>query len=92
MIDTEPRAVTEQEIQTLRELADSEINGVRVEEHHVAALLAPTRPVSAQALVDRLTDALHAADRRTRDDVAIMALRRRLRARFVVARFSKLHQ
>jgi len=57
-------------------ILDSEIDGFRVDEEHVAALLLGTPEASAQALVDRLKRALRSVDRPLRDDVAIMALRR----------------
>jgi phosphoserine phosphatase RsbU/P len=59
-------------------ILDVEIDGSRVDEHHVAELLSGVGHASAQALVDRLGHALLGIDRRLRDDVAIMVLRRRV--------------
>jgi sigma-B regulation protein RsbU (phosphoserine phosphatase) len=56
-------------------LLDAEHDGVMVDEHHIAELLAGVQDAAAQTLVDRLWRALGGADR-LRDDVAIMALRR----------------
>jgi len=55
---------------------DTEINGTRVDEQHVADLLAGIPQASAQTIVERLTHALHATDRPLRDDFAVMALQR----------------
>ena len=57
-------------------ILDTEIDGRPMDEQHIARLLAHIPQASAQVLVDRLKDALRATDRRLRDDVAIMALRR----------------
>jgi len=57
-------------------ILDTEIDGRPMDEQHIARLLARIPQASAQVLVDRLKDALRATDRRLRDDVAIMALRR----------------
>jgi len=57
-------------------ILDAEIDGIRVDEQHIARLLAQTPQASAKVLVDRLKNGLRATDRRLRDDVAIMALRR----------------
>jgi len=56
-------------------ILDTTIDGIRVDEQHIAALLSGTAHTSAQALVDRLRNVLPAMDG-LRDDVAIMALRR----------------
>ena len=55
---------------------DTRLDGIRVAEERVAALLSGTSRASAQDLVDRLVQALRDVDRPLRDDVAIMALRR----------------
>ena len=55
---------------------DVKLDGVRVDEERVAALLSGSSQADAQDLVDRLTHALREVDRPLRDDVAIMALRR----------------
>jgi sigma-B regulation protein RsbU (phosphoserine phosphatase) len=57
-------------------LLDVEIDGRRVEEEEIRRLLQGPPGAGAQALVDRLRGALLGIDRRLRDDVAIMALRR----------------
>lgn len=57
-------------------ILDTEIDGVRVDEDHIATLLSGTARASAQTVVDRLEQALRRIDGRLRDDVAIMALRR----------------
>lgn len=54
---------------------DTEIGGARVDEQQVADMLAGISRVSAQTIVERLTDALRTTARPLRDDVAIMALR-----------------
>ncbi|MEA2151630.1 MAG: phosphoserine phosphatase RsbU/P [Solirubrobacteraceae bacterium] len=56
-------------------LLDAEHDGVVVDEHHLATLLAGAPDADAQMLVDRLWQTLGGVDR-LRDDVAIMALRR----------------
>ena len=57
---------------------DAKIDGVRLDEprRRGAAVRGP-RDASAQALVDRLMHAVRGNDRPLRDDVAILALRRR---------------
>ena len=57
-------------------MIDTEIDGIRLDEAHVAKLLSGTADASAQAIVDRLTHATRGNDRPLRDDVAILALRR----------------
>jgi sigma-B regulation protein RsbU (phosphoserine phosphatase) len=57
-------------------MLDIEIGGRRVDEEDVEKLLAGAPGASARALVDRLREELSGHDRRLRDDVAIMALRR----------------
>jgi sigma-B regulation protein RsbU (phosphoserine phosphatase) len=57
-------------------ILDATIDGVEVDEEHVAELLSGTTDASAQTLVDRLISALQRIDRPLRDDVAIMAVRR----------------
>ena len=56
-------------------LLDSDIDGVPVDEQHIAQALSGPPHASAQTLVDRLAGALQTMDH-VRDDVAIMALRR----------------
>jgi sigma-B regulation protein RsbU (phosphoserine phosphatase) len=55
-------------------ILDVELDGARVDESRLEALLAQAPGVDAQDLVDRLEGALHGTP--LRDDVAIMALRR----------------
>jgi sigma-B regulation protein RsbU (phosphoserine phosphatase) len=57
-------------------ILDAEIDGVRVDEEQLAALLGGPPDASAQAIVDRLVALLHGLDHPLRDDVAAMALRR----------------
>ena len=57
-------------------ILDTEIDAIRVDEQRIADLLSGAMQFSAQALVDRLMDALRANPRPLRDDVAIMVLRR----------------
>lgn len=56
---------------------DAKLDGVRIDERHVTQLLAGSPHASAQNLIQRLTSALHDLERPLRDDIAIMALRRR---------------
>jgi serine phosphatase RsbU (regulator of sigma subunit) len=56
-------------------LLDSDVDGVPVDEQHIAQALSGPPHASAQTLVDRLAGALQTMDH-VRDDVAIMALRR----------------
>jgi sigma-B regulation protein RsbU (phosphoserine phosphatase) len=55
---------------------DADLDGDRVDEQRVAALLTGARHASAQDLIDRLAGALSDAERPLRDDIAIMTLRR----------------
>jgi sigma-B regulation protein RsbU (phosphoserine phosphatase) len=57
-------------------IIDTEIDGLRLDEARVAELLRGTAAAGAQALVDRLMDAVRGNRRPLRDDVAILALRR----------------
>jgi serine phosphatase RsbU (regulator of sigma subunit) len=57
-------------------IQDIELAGTRVDEQHLAELLAGAPQASAQDLVNRLTNALADVDRPLRDDIAIMTLRR----------------
>lgn len=57
-------------------IQDTVMNGARSDEQRVAGLLAGTPHAGAQALVERLTQALQSSDRPLRDDVAIMVLHR----------------
>jgi serine phosphatase RsbU (regulator of sigma subunit) len=59
-------------------ILDTKIDGVEVDEAHVADLLSGAPDADSQTLVDRLMQALRRIDRPLRDDVAIMALRRTL--------------
>jgi serine phosphatase RsbU (regulator of sigma subunit) len=55
---------------------DVKLDGLRVDEQHVAELLAAGAQAGAQELVDRIVEALRDVERPLCDDVAIMALRR----------------
>lgn len=55
---------------------DADLDGARIDEQRVAALLTGAGHASAQDVIDRLTGALSAAERPLRDDIAIMTLRR----------------
>jgi serine phosphatase RsbU (regulator of sigma subunit) len=55
---------------------DADLDGVRVDEQRVTALLTGAGHASAQDLIDRLAGALSDAERPLRDDIAIMTLRR----------------
>ncbi|MFP5361915.1 MAG: PP2C family protein-serine/threonine phosphatase [Thermoleophilia bacterium] len=55
---------------------DADLDGARIDEQRLAALLTGAGDVSAQDLIDRLTGALSAAERPLRDDIAIMTMRR----------------
>lgn len=55
---------------------DADLDGVRVDEQRIAALLTGAGHAGAQDLIDRLTSALSHAERPLRDDIAIMTLRR----------------
>lgn len=55
---------------------DTEIDAIRVDEERLAGLLSGSPRANAQAVIDRLTGALHANDRPLRDDIAIMVVRR----------------
>jgi serine phosphatase RsbU (regulator of sigma subunit) len=57
-------------------ILDTDLDGVRIDEQHVAQLLAGSANATARDLVDRLVQALHDVDRPLRDDIAIMAVRR----------------
>ena len=57
-------------------ILDAAIDGVQVDEQHLAALLAGPPGAAAQAIVDRFVALLQRLDRPLRDDVAVMALRR----------------
>jgi sigma-B regulation protein RsbU (phosphoserine phosphatase) len=57
-------------------ILDTEIDGVRVDEERIASLLEGPPAIGANALVDRLVQALHRIDRPLRDDVALLVLRR----------------
>jgi sigma-B regulation protein RsbU (phosphoserine phosphatase) len=57
-------------------LLETGLGGARVDEQHLAQLLAGLSQANAQGLVNRLTEALSEVERPLRDDVAIMALRR----------------
>jgi len=57
-------------------ILDTEIDGVRTDEHSIGVLLSGTPHARAAALVDRLVRAIEGVTRPLRDDVAIMALRR----------------
>jgi sigma-B regulation protein RsbU (phosphoserine phosphatase) len=58
-------------------IIDTEIDGLRLDEDRVAELLRGTAGAGAPALVDRLMHAVRGNRRPLRDDVAILALRRR---------------
>jgi serine phosphatase RsbU (regulator of sigma subunit) len=55
---------------------DAQLDGIRIDERHLAALVTGASQASAQDLVDRIVQALQDVDRPLRDDIAIMALRR----------------
>jgi serine phosphatase RsbU (regulator of sigma subunit) len=55
---------------------DAELDGIRIDERHVAELVTGASQASAQDLVDRIMQALQDVGRPLRDDIAIMALRR----------------
>ena len=57
-------------------ILDIEADGVRVDEDRIPELLAGASPATAQTLVNRLAGVLQSPDCHTRDDVAIMVLRR----------------
>ena len=57
-------------------LLDTQIGGRRVDEAHVAELIAGPSHAGAADLVGRLLDAVRRIDQPLRDDVAFMALRR----------------
>ena len=55
---------------------DADLDGARIDEQRLAALLTGAGHASAQDLIDRLTGALSDAERPLRDDIAVMTLRR----------------
>jgi sigma-B regulation protein RsbU (phosphoserine phosphatase) len=57
-------------------ILDAEVDGIRMDERHLAELVAGASRASAQDLVDRIMQSLQDVDRPLRDDIAIMALRR----------------